>query len=155
MVEAAERLRVDEARVRAWLRQGRLIGVKPGGARLGWRIPEDEVNRLAAGAIGRQQVIDYSGPVVAFADGERLGKARATIVVSRDSGSGQWGWRGTLREENDHVLWALMHAERAELEVEGRGRGDIIVTRLTISDRGTAPAPFTGNGSSPLGPEPR
>jgi excisionase family DNA binding protein len=49
--EVAERVRVSEATVREWLRSGRLKGTRPGGTRLGWRIPEAEVERfLSAGA---------------------------------------------------------------------------------------------------------
>jgi excisionase family DNA binding protein len=44
--EVAERLRASEKTVRRWLKEGKLRGVRPGGTRLGWRIPEEEVARL-------------------------------------------------------------------------------------------------------------
>jgi excisionase family DNA binding protein len=44
--EAAQRIRTSEATVRRWLREKKLRGVRPGGTRLGWRIPESEVERL-------------------------------------------------------------------------------------------------------------
>ncbi|MGH2460971.1 MAG: excisionase family DNA-binding protein [Chloroflexota bacterium] len=49
--EVAQRIRVSPELVRRWLREGRLRGVRLGGTRLGWRIPDDEVERflLAAG----------------------------------------------------------------------------------------------------------
>jgi len=50
VAEVAERVRVSEWTVREWLRRGRLRGTRPGGTRLGWRIPEQELERfLAAG----------------------------------------------------------------------------------------------------------
>ena len=44
--EVAERLRANPQTVRRWLREGRLKGVMPGGEKLGYRIPESEVDRL-------------------------------------------------------------------------------------------------------------
>jgi excisionase family DNA binding protein len=44
--EVAERVRANVQTVRAWLRSGRLKGVRPGGTKLGWRIRESEVERL-------------------------------------------------------------------------------------------------------------
>lgn len=44
--EVAARVRVSEYTVREWLRTGRLKGIKPGGARAGWRIFEDELTRF-------------------------------------------------------------------------------------------------------------
>jgi len=44
--EVAERIRVSPELVRRWLRQGRLHGVRLGGTRLGWRIPEAEIERF-------------------------------------------------------------------------------------------------------------
>jgi excisionase family DNA binding protein len=46
--EAAERLRTTEETIRRWLRSGHLRGVRPGGTRLGWRIPESELRRIIA-----------------------------------------------------------------------------------------------------------
>jgi excisionase family DNA binding protein len=44
--EVAERLRMNPETIRVWLRDGRLRGVRPGGKRAGWRIPESEVRRI-------------------------------------------------------------------------------------------------------------
>lgn len=44
--EVAERLRASPDTVRRWLREGRLRGVLPGGSRLGYRIPESELQRF-------------------------------------------------------------------------------------------------------------
>jgi excisionase family DNA binding protein len=44
--EVAARLKVHRETVRAWLRHGRLRGTRPGGTRLGWRIPASELERL-------------------------------------------------------------------------------------------------------------
>ena len=44
--EVAQRIRVSPELVRRWLRDGRLRGVRLGGTRLGWRIPDDEVERF-------------------------------------------------------------------------------------------------------------
>ncbi len=41
--EVAERLRTNPETVRRWLRQGKLRGFRPGGTKLGYRIPEPEV----------------------------------------------------------------------------------------------------------------
>ena len=44
--QAAERLQAHPQTVRKWLRDGKLKGVMPGGTKLGYRIPEAEVERL-------------------------------------------------------------------------------------------------------------
>lgn len=44
--EVAARLRVSEATVREWLRRGRLAGLRPGGTKVGWRIPESALERF-------------------------------------------------------------------------------------------------------------
>ncbi len=44
--EVARQLRVNEESVRRWLRSGRLKGVRIGGPRAGYRIPESEVARI-------------------------------------------------------------------------------------------------------------
>ena len=44
--ETAARLRTTPETIRRWLRSGKLRGVRPGGTRLGWRIPEAEIARL-------------------------------------------------------------------------------------------------------------
>jgi excisionase family DNA binding protein len=44
--EVAERLRANPQTVRRWLREGKLRGRMPGGEKLGYRIPESEVERL-------------------------------------------------------------------------------------------------------------
>ena len=46
--EVAERLRSSPETVRRWLRQGRLRGFRPGGAKLGYRVPESELQRFIA-----------------------------------------------------------------------------------------------------------
>lgn len=50
VTEVAERVRVSPELVRRWLRQGRLRGVRLGGTRLGWRIPEAELDRFLVAA---------------------------------------------------------------------------------------------------------
>lgn len=44
--EVADRLRMNPETIRVWLREGRLRGVRPGGKRAGWRVPESEVRRI-------------------------------------------------------------------------------------------------------------
>lgn len=46
--EVADRIRVSEYTVRNWLRAGRLRGSRPGGTKVGWRIPESEVRQFLA-----------------------------------------------------------------------------------------------------------
>ncbi|HEY8743554.1 MAG TPA: helix-turn-helix domain-containing protein [Chloroflexota bacterium] len=46
--DVASRLNVREEAVRRWLRQGQLKGIRLGGTRLGWRIPEAELERFIA-----------------------------------------------------------------------------------------------------------
>jgi excisionase family DNA binding protein len=41
--EVADRLRSSPETVRRWLRQGKLRGFRPGGTKLGYRVPEDEL----------------------------------------------------------------------------------------------------------------
>jgi excisionase family DNA binding protein len=50
--EVAARLRSNPETVRRYLRSGKLRGVRPGGTRLGWRIPVSELDRFLAGAGG-------------------------------------------------------------------------------------------------------
>lgn len=47
--QVAERLGAHPETVRRWLRSGTIKGVRPGGMKLGWRIPESEVRRLLGG----------------------------------------------------------------------------------------------------------
>ena len=47
--EVAARLRVDPETVRRMLRDGRLVGVRLGGRRAGWRITESALAALMAG----------------------------------------------------------------------------------------------------------
>jgi excisionase family DNA binding protein len=47
--EVASRLRVDEETVRRWLRTGRMRGIRPGGARADYRIPDSELRRMLTG----------------------------------------------------------------------------------------------------------
>lgn len=44
--EVAQRLRSSPETVRRWLRQGKLRGFRPGGTKLGYRVPEDELQRF-------------------------------------------------------------------------------------------------------------
>ena len=44
--EVAERLRSSPETVRRWLRQGKLRGFRPGGTKLGYRVPETELVRF-------------------------------------------------------------------------------------------------------------
>ena len=44
--EAADLLRANPQTIRRWLREGKLKGVMPGGSKLGYRIPESEIQRL-------------------------------------------------------------------------------------------------------------
>lgn len=44
--QVAEQLQIGTITVLRWLRSGKLRGVKPGGSRIGWRIPPSEVERL-------------------------------------------------------------------------------------------------------------
>jgi excisionase family DNA binding protein len=48
--EVAQRLRSSPETVRRWLRQGKLRGFRPGGTKLGYRVPERELQRFLAGA---------------------------------------------------------------------------------------------------------
>jgi len=47
--QVAERLQIGTITVLRWLRSGKLRGVKPGGTRIGWRVPVEEVERLERG----------------------------------------------------------------------------------------------------------
>ena len=53
--EVAERLRVHPVTIRRWLLEGRIRGSQPGGAKIGWRIPESEVTRILEETQGRRQ----------------------------------------------------------------------------------------------------
>jgi excisionase family DNA binding protein len=48
--QVAERLQIGEVTVLRWLRSGKLAGIKLGGNRIGWRVPESEVARLERGS---------------------------------------------------------------------------------------------------------
>jgi len=47
--QVAEELQVKPITVQRWLQQGKLRGFKPGGTRMGWRVPESEVQRVLRG----------------------------------------------------------------------------------------------------------
>jgi excisionase family DNA binding protein len=47
--QVAERLQIGQVTVLRWLRSGKLTGVKPGGSRIGWRVPVSEVERVERG----------------------------------------------------------------------------------------------------------
>ena len=44
--EAADRLRTTDVTIRRWIKAGKLRGRMPGGTKLGYLIPESEVERL-------------------------------------------------------------------------------------------------------------
>ncbi|HEY1296398.1 MAG TPA: helix-turn-helix domain-containing protein [Chloroflexota bacterium] len=46
--EVAERVRSSPETVRRWIRSGRLRAVRPGGSKLGYRVPESELHRFIA-----------------------------------------------------------------------------------------------------------
>ena len=62
--EVAERMRVTAETVRRWLREKRLRGVRVGGTKTGWRIPESEMRRLLSGG-------SFPAPMSAGQNGER------------------------------------------------------------------------------------
>lgn len=47
--QVAARLQIGQITVLRWLRSGKLRGVKPGGSRIGWRVPELEVQKVERG----------------------------------------------------------------------------------------------------------
>lgn len=49
--QVAARLQVGEITVLRWLRSGKLRGHKPGGTRIGWRVPLAEVERMERGEL--------------------------------------------------------------------------------------------------------
>lgn len=49
--QVATRLQVGEITVLRWLRSGKLRGFKPGGTRIGWRVPLAEVERMERGEL--------------------------------------------------------------------------------------------------------
>ena len=52
--EVAERVRSSPETVRRWLRQGKLRGFRPGGTKLGYRVPESELQRFLQGAQAKE-----------------------------------------------------------------------------------------------------
>ncbi|MBM3775390.1 MAG: helix-turn-helix domain-containing protein [Acidobacteria bacterium] len=46
VAEVAGRLKVHPETIRDWLRTGRLKGIRLGGTKTGWRIPESEIRRI-------------------------------------------------------------------------------------------------------------
>ncbi|GAC1323947.1 MAG: hypothetical protein NVSMB2_21860 [Chloroflexota bacterium] len=63
--EVAERLRSSPETVRRWLRQGKLRGFQPGGTKLGYRVPEEELQRFIRQSQASQaepRAIDTGGP---------------------------------------------------------------------------------------------
>lgn len=50
VAEVADKLRMNPETIRVWLRDGRMIGARPGGKRAGWRIPASEVRRFLRGS---------------------------------------------------------------------------------------------------------
>jgi excisionase family DNA binding protein len=62
VAEVAKRLRVHPVTLRAWLKAGKVHGVRMGGTRAGWRIPAAEVERVL-----RQGVTTDDAPKMAEA----------------------------------------------------------------------------------------
>jgi len=50
VAEAADRLKISQETVRIWLRGGKMRGHRPGGDKIGWRIPASEVERVLRGS---------------------------------------------------------------------------------------------------------
>jgi excisionase family DNA binding protein len=46
VAEVAARLKISQETVRIWLRQGKMRGYRPGGDKIGWRVPQSEIRRL-------------------------------------------------------------------------------------------------------------
>ena len=67
--EVAERIRSSPETVRRWLRQGKLRGFRPGGTKLGYRVPESELQRFL------QQRLDESGEGVGHTPPQDTGGA--------------------------------------------------------------------------------
>lgn len=44
--QAAKQVGTTVRTIHNWLHQGKLNGVKPGGDKLGWRIPQAEIDRI-------------------------------------------------------------------------------------------------------------
>ncbi|MDQ3810976.1 MAG: helix-turn-helix domain-containing protein [Chloroflexota bacterium] len=59
--EVAERIRSSPETVRRWLRQGKLRGFRPGGTKLGYRVPESELQRFLVESNGGQPPSSHSG----------------------------------------------------------------------------------------------
>lgn len=55
VADAAKRLDINPETVRVWLRSGKLRGVKMGGDKIGYRIPESEIERLLRGGVESEQ----------------------------------------------------------------------------------------------------
>ena len=53
VAEAADRLKISQETVRIWLRAGKMRGHRPGGDKIGWRIPASEVERVLRGPEGK------------------------------------------------------------------------------------------------------
>lgn len=53
--EVADRLRSSPETVRRWLRQGKIRGFRPGGTKLGYRVPESELQRFLRAVGGNEE----------------------------------------------------------------------------------------------------
>lgn len=53
--EVAERLQLHQQTVREWLRTGKIKGVRLGGTKAGWRIPDSEVARVSLASYSEAQ----------------------------------------------------------------------------------------------------
>ena len=49
VAEVAARLKISQETVRIWLRDGKMRGYRPGGDKIGWRVPASEVERVLKG----------------------------------------------------------------------------------------------------------
>jgi excisionase family DNA binding protein len=110
VAEAAARLGVGPETVRVWLREGRLAGFRPGGSKLGWRIPAAEVERIG-------QQTQRSGPlttvqpvsaITVYADSATIAAIRCGACHSRLE-------RG---QACPHLRFAAAPAAGPELSVE-------------------------------------
>ena len=63
--QVAARLQIGQVTVLRWLRSGKLLGVKPGGTRIGWRVPVSEVERLERGSCATMPATIENRPATA------------------------------------------------------------------------------------------
>ena len=91
--EVAERLRINPATVRIWLKSGRLKGIYLGSDKIGWRIPERSVGEFLAARTLAEMVARVDRAVVEVADAyatEHGGEAERSQVANPGSGGAVW-----------------------------------------------------------------